>query len=58
MTVQKVIMQNVSRPDFWLLNLNPATAEKTSNTDFTAVIVSWAMILVPLIIIGVIIFGR
>lgn len=58
MTVQKIIMQNVSKPDFWLLNLNPATAEKTSNSDISAVVVSWAMLLIPIIIIGVFVFAR
>lgn len=56
--VDSVIRQNISRPDFWLLNLNPATAERDNEGDLSAVLVSWAMILLPILIIGVFLFAR
>lgn len=56
--VDDTIRQNISRPDFWLLNLDPTTAERDREGDLSAVIVSWLMILVPLIIIAFIVFTR
>ena len=56
--VDAVIRQNISRPDFWLLNLNPATAERNNKDDLTAVVISWLMILIPIAIIGVVLFAR
>jgi hypothetical protein len=58
MAFMKVIQGNITNPSNWLLNLNPATAEKTSNTDFEAVLISWSMILIPLLLVVFLLFRR